>query len=103
MSSVAAVSFPNANGLTLFGTLHRGATVDPSLPAVVLLSPGVKMRVGPGRLYVPLTDMLTAQGYTVLRFDSSGSAIRKAKPGADAGGRLQPHRGRSLRRRHLAP
>lgn len=72
MSSVAAVSFPNANGLTLFGTLHRGAAVDPSLPAVVLLSPGVKMRVGPGRLYVPLTDMLTAQGYTVLRFDFFG-------------------------------
>jgi acetyl esterase/lipase len=39
---------------------------------VVLLSPGVKMRVGPGRLYVPLTEMLCAEGYTVLRFDFFG-------------------------------
>jgi pimeloyl-ACP methyl ester carboxylesterase len=62
----------NANGLRLFGTLHRGTNVDPRLPAVVLLSPGIKMRVGPGRLYLPLTEMLTAQGYTVLRFDFFG-------------------------------
>jgi pimeloyl-ACP methyl ester carboxylesterase len=30
------------------------------------------MRVGPGRLYVPLTEMLAEQGYTVLRFDFFG-------------------------------
>jgi pimeloyl-ACP methyl ester carboxylesterase len=39
---------------------------------VVLLSPGVKMRVGPGRLYVPLTEALTALGHPVLRFDFFG-------------------------------
>jgi pimeloyl-ACP methyl ester carboxylesterase len=72
MSSVEAVSFTNPAGLRLFGTLHQPAEPDASLPAVVLLSPGVKMRVGPGRLYVPLTDMLIELGYTVLRFDFFG-------------------------------
>lgn len=69
---VEAVSFPNAQGLTLFGTLHQSARPVAGLPAVVLLSPGVKMRVGPGRLYVPLTQMLLDQGFTVLRFDFFG-------------------------------
>jgi pimeloyl-ACP methyl ester carboxylesterase len=72
MSNVEAVSFPNPEGLKLFGTLHRPRVSSARLPAVVLLSPGVKMRVGPGRLYVPLTDMLVALGYTVLRFDFFG-------------------------------
>jgi len=72
MGDVSAVSFANAQGQTLFGTLHRPARPDAALPVVVLLSPGVKMRVGPGRLYVPLTEMLCAQGYTVLRFDFFG-------------------------------
>lgn len=71
--SSEAVSFTNPAGLRLFGTLHLpAATPKAALPAVVLLSPGVKMRVGPGRLYVPLTDMLNAMGYTVLRFDFFG-------------------------------
>lgn len=72
MPSVEAVSFPNADGLTLFGTLHLPQVRQRQLPAVVLLSPGVKMRVGPGRLYVPLTDMLVSLGYMVLRFDFFG-------------------------------
>ena len=72
MHSVEAVSFPNRSGQKLFGTLHRPALTRPDVPVVVLLSPGVKMRVGPGRLYVPLTEMLNALGYTVLRFDFFG-------------------------------
>src|SRR5688572_29539651 len=72
MSDVRAVTFENGAGQKLFGTLHLPAVRRPNLPAVVLLSPGVKMRVGPGRLYVPLTDMLVAEGYLVLRFDFFG-------------------------------
>ena len=68
---VAAVSFPNAQGLKLFGTLHQ-PTQASGQPVVVLLSPGVKMRVGPGRLYVPLTEMLLERGFPVLRFDFFG-------------------------------
>jgi uncharacterized protein len=77
MTDVEAVSFPNKAGQTLFGTLHRpsrteNAHPDASRPVIVLLSPGVKMRVGPGRLYVPLTDMLCDEGFSVLRFDFYG-------------------------------
>jgi pimeloyl-ACP methyl ester carboxylesterase len=69
---IETVSFANEAGQRLYGTLHLPERPDPALPTVVLLSPGVKMRVGPGRLYVPLTQMLVAQGCTVLRFDFHG-------------------------------
>lgn len=69
---VDAVGFPNEAGQMLFGTLHVPAAPKAGSPAVLLLSPGVKMRVGPGRLYVPLTEMLNSLGYTVLRFDFFG-------------------------------
>ncbi len=72
MVDIKTVHFTNNAGQKLFGTLHEPARPDPALPVVVLLSPGVKMRVGPGRLYVPLTEMLCAEGYTVLRFDFFG-------------------------------
>lgn len=72
MHEVEVVTFPNAEGLPLYGTLHHPAQPQPELPVVVLLSPGVKMRVGPGRLYVPLTQMLTEAGFRVLRFDFYG-------------------------------
>jgi pimeloyl-ACP methyl ester carboxylesterase len=72
MSEVKPIAFANANGKMLFGTLHVPAAHDPRVPAVLLLSPGVKMRVGPGRLYVPLTDALVARGHMVLRFDFYG-------------------------------
>lgn len=72
MSDVRAVSFPNQKGEKLFGTLHLPAAGEAHKPCVVLLSPGVKMRVGPGRLYVPLTEALTALGHPVLRFDFFG-------------------------------
>ena len=72
MSDLRAVSFPNLNGQKLFGTLHLPDAGAPQKPCVVLLSPGVKMRVGPGRLYVPLTEALTGLGHPVLRFDFFG-------------------------------
>jgi uncharacterized protein len=72
VAEVEAVSFKNAQGLTLFGSLHSPKSPKAHLPLVVLLSPGVKMRVGPGRLYVPLTDMLVLLGHRVLRFDFYG-------------------------------
>lgn len=72
MVDVEAVKFRNPQGLMLFGTLHSPRVSNPNLPLVVLLSPGVKMRVGPGRLYVPLTDLLVSMGHRVLRFDFYG-------------------------------
>src|SRR5512139_2887940 len=66
------VSFVNSQGARLHGTLHTPSTPLPQAPGVILLSPGVKMRVGPGRLYIPLTELLNSLGYTVLRFDVFG-------------------------------
>lgn len=70
--NIEPISFANRKGQILYGTLHRPDDGGASVPPVVLLSPGVKMRVGPGRLYAPLTEALTRSGHTVLRFDFSG-------------------------------
>lgn len=72
MAEVRAITFLNDSGLRLFGTLHLPSKPNDALPAVILLSPGVKMRVGPGRLYVPLTELMNSLGYMVLRFDFHG-------------------------------
>jgi hypothetical protein len=65
------VAFQNRAGLKLFGMLHEPVIRRADL-ACVLLSPGVKMRVGPGRLYLRLTELLLELGVPVLRFDCHG-------------------------------
>jgi uncharacterized protein len=67
-----AVTFKNRNGLRLFGVLHTPAGKPPGDLVVLLLSPGVKMRVGPQRLYLRLTELFLALGLTVFRFDFHG-------------------------------
>jgi pimeloyl-ACP methyl ester carboxylesterase len=71
MSEQTAVSFRNRDGLRLFGILHTPGGPPGDL-VVLLLSPGVKMRVGPERLYLHLTKRLLEQGLSVLRFDFHG-------------------------------
>ena len=63
--------FRNRAGLRLFGILHEPVNRRSDL-AFILLSPGVKMRVGPGRLYLRLTELLVELGVPVLRFDCHG-------------------------------
>ena len=41
-------------------------------PAIVILNTGIVHRVGHNRMYVTLSRMLAAGGYTVIRFDQSG-------------------------------
>jgi pimeloyl-ACP methyl ester carboxylesterase len=65
------VVFQNRRGLRLFGVLHLPERAHADL-AVILLSPGVKMRVGPERLYCTLTERLVSLGLPVLRFDFWG-------------------------------
>lgn len=67
-----AVVFPNRDGLKLFGILHRPVGVPEREVGVIFLSPGVKSRVAPHRLYVKMTESLLRQGYPVLRFDFFG-------------------------------
>lgn len=67
-----AVTFANRSGLGLFGILHSPQDEHRGDLAVLLLSPGVKMRVGPQRLYLHLTEMFLAMGLPVCRFDFHG-------------------------------
>lgn len=67
-----AVTFPNRQGLEMFGVLHVPASGAKTDLAVILLSPGVKMRVGPQRLYCTMTERLLDLGLPVLRFDFHG-------------------------------
>lgn len=71
MTTRRPVTFANASGETLFGIFDElaGARTD---VGIVLLSPGVKSRVAPHRLYVKLTRRLVARGFKVLRFDFAG-------------------------------
>jgi len=66
------VEFANDRGQLLRGILHEP---DPSVArgvCVLLLSPGIKGRVGPHRLYFKLAAHFVPLGYHVLRFDYNG-------------------------------
>ena len=69
---VAAVTFPNREGQRLFGILQKPAVPREPGVAILLLSPGVKMRVAPHRLYNKMAARFVALGYPVLRFDFNG-------------------------------
>ena len=71
-AQVEPVTFPNADGLTLFGMLHVPAERPLRDVAVILLSPGVKMRVAPHRMYLKQARRLADAGYAVLRVDFWG-------------------------------
>jgi uncharacterized protein len=71
-TSQIAVTFPNRAGERLFGILHQPAVPREAGVAIVLLSPGVKMRVAPHRLYNKMAARFVALGYPVLRFDFNG-------------------------------
>lgn len=66
---ITPVSFLNHDGVQLIGMLHQPAQPRTDGTAILLLSPGVKMRVAPHRLYNKMADRFVALGYPVLRFD----------------------------------
>lgn len=72
VENMQPVSFPNKDGLRLFGILHRPERPRQGAPVILLLSPGVKMRVAPHRMYNKMANRFAALGYTVLRFDFHG-------------------------------
>lgn len=67
-----AVVFANRKGLKLFGVLHQPPSATRADVAVLLLSPGVKMRVGPERMYCTMAQHFVDLGFPVLRFDFFG-------------------------------
>ena len=70
-TAVHAVTFRNRAGQTLFGVMHEPPAPRSDL-AVLLLSPGVKSRVAPHRLYVKVAEALCSVGVRVFRFDFYG-------------------------------
>jgi len=71
-NDVDALVFKNRHEKNLFGTLHKPDGGRPSGPMIVLLSPGVKMRVGPHRLYNRITEEVCKLGFSVFKFDFTG-------------------------------
>lgn len=69
---IQPVVFPNAAGNRLFGMLHRPEVDHAPGVAILILSPGIKGRVAPHRLYVKMARRLCNAGFMVLRFDFYG-------------------------------
>jgi len=65
------ITFKNSNGLNLFGILHLPELVSRE-EAIILLSPGIKNRVAPHRLYVKMANAYVDKGFPTLRFDYYG-------------------------------
>ena len=66
------VKIPNRHNRSLFGILHNPSPNSDLNICVVLLSPGVKSRVAPHRLYVKMARRYVSLGFMVARFDFSG-------------------------------
>ena len=56
----------------LYGILHTPPPATARGVCVLLLSPGIKGRIGPHRLYLKLAAQLVPAGFHVLRFDFHG-------------------------------
>jgi len=69
--SVEPVNFLNKRGLKLFGMLHIPDKPKKNV-GVIILSPGIKSRVAPHRLYVKMAKRFSNMGFKVLRFDPEG-------------------------------
>lgn len=65
------VTIVNRHGARLAGIIHEPERAAGGV-AVILLSPGVKSRVAPHRLYNAMAARLADHGLTVLRFDFHG-------------------------------
>lgn len=72
MSKLEPVIFPNRDGLKLIGILHQPEPERRKSTAIILLSPGVKMRVAPHGMYNKMADHYVEMGFPVLRFDFYG-------------------------------
>jgi|MTBAKSStandDraft_1061840.scaffolds.fasta_scaffold30751_2 dienelactone hydrolase len=66
------VSFQNSDGYRLFGILHTPDEKECRQECVIVLSPGIKSRVAPHRLYVKMARKFVEKGFPVLRFDFYG-------------------------------
>jgi len=70
-TQVTPVTFFNKNGNRLFGMVHSPERETKEF-GIIILSPGIKSRVAPHRLYVKMAVNLCELGFQVLRFDPEG-------------------------------
>ena len=70
-SNKIPVTFRNRDDLKLFGILHTPETVTQK-SAIVILSPGIKSRVAPYRMYLKMAERYCEMGFIVFRFDFYG-------------------------------
>ena len=66
------VTFSNKDRNKLFGILHKPTGDIVKDTAIIILSPGVKSRVAPHRLYINMAQRYADMGFNVLRFDFYG-------------------------------
>lgn len=71
MMEVKPIVFENLKGHRLFGMLHVPENQRRDV-AIIILSPGIKNRVAPHRLYVKMARRFVDRGFQVLRFDPEG-------------------------------
>lgn len=71
-SPMSCIQFANQDSLNLVGMLHQPSPGSTLGVCVLLLSPGIKGRVGPHRLYSKIAAPLVESGFHVLRFDFHG-------------------------------
>jgi pimeloyl-ACP methyl ester carboxylesterase len=70
MPAEEIIQIKNAHDEIMYGILH--IPEQPNSVCINLLSPGLKNRVSPNRLYVRLARSLAEKGYHVLRMDPPG-------------------------------
>lgn len=68
---IRLVTIPNTNDKNMFGILHVPEKPNPDV-GIIILSPGIKNRVGPHRLYVKMAKAFEKLGLYVLRADPEG-------------------------------
>ena len=72
MQNTVPVTFNNKDGHKLFGILHESDKKTRREVGIIILSPGVKSRVAPHRMYVKMARRFCDMGFDVLRFDFYG-------------------------------
>jgi pimeloyl-ACP methyl ester carboxylesterase len=72
MNNMHPVTFRNKDGFILFGILHGKEKSKINKTAIVILSPGIKSRIAPHRLYIKMARKFENLNFPVLRFDFYG-------------------------------
>jgi pimeloyl-ACP methyl ester carboxylesterase len=71
-SNESCVAFSNSEGLTLRGVLHSNGLTKELNTSIICLNTGLNDMVGWHRIQVKTARKLSADGYSVLRYDDTG-------------------------------